>query len=155
MKDISKLSQDISKWTGKIDLKVIQAVEDTAKDVYIDIMQLAPENTGKYKESIYIDSTKLEKNKVSVSIKTDMVVSTKSTGKQYNLGRLLEEGTVPHLIRPVEASTLHFYIDGEEVFTKLVHHPGTIEQPHFIPALMKNKRNFKRKLKLAVKEAKK
>lgn len=38
-----------------------------------------------------------------------------------------EEGTKPHIIRPVKAKFLHFFIEetGEEVFTKLVRHPGT------------------------------
>lgn len=35
------------------------------------------------------------------------------------------QGTRPHLIRPRRAKALHFYVDGAEVFTKLVRHPGT------------------------------
>ncbi|MFB7337760.1 hypothetical protein ACFC00_40115 [Streptomyces adustus] len=34
-------------------------------------------------------------------------------------------GTRPHLIRPRRAKALHFYVDGTEVFTRLVRHPGT------------------------------
>lgn len=156
MKDISKLSEDISKWANNIDDKVIKAVEDTAKDVYQDVMKLAPEGTGKYKESIYIDKTKVEDSKVSVFIGTDLVLESKLLHKRYNLGRMLENGTRPHLILPVRADgVLHFTIDGEDIFTKIVQHPGFREIPHYSPALRRNRRNFKKKLKLAIKEAKK
>ena len=158
MKDISKLSQDISKWANRIDEKVVQAVEDTAKDVYNDIMNLAPVGeTGRYKESIKIDNIKRDNNKVSIEIYTDMVLESKLLHKRYNLGRLLENGTNPHLILPVEPDGVLHFIDkeGNDVFTRLVQHPGTKEQPHFSPALRKNRRNFKKKLKLAIKEAKK
>jgi len=36
-----------------------------------------------------------------------------------------EEGTVPHIIRPRRCKRLRFFIEGEEIFSKLVHHPGT------------------------------
>lgn len=36
----------------------------------------------------------------------------------------VERGTGPHIIRPVTAQALHFFINGEEVFAKEVHHPG-------------------------------
>jgi len=39
--------------------------------------------------------------------------------------RFIEEGTAPHLIRPVNKQALAFMIDGKQVFAKLVHHPGT------------------------------
>ncbi|MFJ5037937.1 hypothetical protein [Streptomyces parvulus] len=35
------------------------------------------------------------------------------------------KGTRPHIIRPRRRQALHFYVDGDEVFTKLVRHPGT------------------------------
>jgi len=36
-----------------------------------------------------------------------------------------EEGTVPHIIRPRKCKRLRFFIEGAEIFSKLVHHPGT------------------------------
>lgn len=36
----------------------------------------------------------------------------------------VEYGTMPHIIRPMSAQALHFFINGEEVFAKEVHHPG-------------------------------
>jgi phage gpG-like protein len=49
-----------------------------------------------------------------------------SKGVPY--ARIHEYGgqTKPHLIRPVNARYLHFFLkDGREIFTKLVHHPGS------------------------------
>jgi len=38
----------------------------------------------------------------------------------------MEEGTVPHVITPQKpGGFLHFFIGGDEIFTKLVKHPGT------------------------------
>jgi len=38
----------------------------------------------------------------------------------------MEEGTVPHVITPRKpGGLLHFFIGGDEIFTKLVKHPGT------------------------------
>ncbi|MXM67073.1 hypothetical protein GR925_27490 [Streptomyces sp. HUCO-GS316] len=44
-------------------------------------------------------------------------------------------GTRPHLIRPRRARALHFYVDGSEVFTRLVRHPGTRANPFLQRAL--------------------
>ena len=46
--------------------------------------------------------------------------------KSYSLLEVLEYGSPPHSIAPVNAKTLHFTTkDGKEVFTKQVDHPGT------------------------------
>ena len=38
----------------------------------------------------------------------------------------MEEGTVPHVIKPQKpGGLLHFFIGGDEIFTRLVKHPGT------------------------------
>ena len=44
-------------------------------------------------------------------------------------------GTRKHLIRPRRAKALHFYVDGTEVFTRLVRHPGTKPNPFLQRAL--------------------
>ncbi|MET7981698.1 MULTISPECIES: hypothetical protein [unclassified Streptomyces] len=45
------------------------------------------------------------------------------------------EGTRPHIIRPRRAKALHFYVEGAEVFSKLVRHPGTKPNPFLQRAL--------------------
>ena len=41
----------------------------------------------------------------------------------------IEYGTVPHEIRPKTQTALHFVKNGQDVFTKKVHHPGTKPNP--------------------------
>lgn len=43
----------------------------------------------------------------------------------YNL-----RGTQPHEIEPVVANALHFFVDGNEVYTQHVDHPGTSANPY-------------------------
>lgn len=59
------------------------------------------------------------------------------TGKDYvevgtsliGLVTELEEGTRPHIIRPVRGNVLRFEIGGQEIFTTEVRHPGTRANP--------------------------
>lgn len=46
-------------------------------------------------------------------------------GRSTNLLEMLEYGTRPHEITPVKAKVLAFTVDGDQVFTKHVDHPGT------------------------------
>lgn len=45
---------------------------------------------------------------------------------EYTLLEVLEYGSRPHRIFPVNGSFLAFEVDGETVFAKNVHHPGTV-----------------------------
>lgn len=45
--------------------------------------------------------------------------------RDYTLLHTLEYGTRPHTILPVTAKVLAFTADGEQVFTRVVRHPGT------------------------------
>lgn len=153
MKDISKLTEYIGKFTDKVIQNVSKAQRETAEKVWEDIVQDAPMDTGNYVSSIKLGDTVKVGDTISTEIYTNATVSTMG-GKTYNLGYLLENGTSPHLIEPVVANVLHFQINGEDIFAKRVYHPGTIAQPHFIPALMKNKQLYKENIKKAVKEAK-
>jgi hypothetical protein len=75
---------------------------------------------------------------------------TDKTGKGYNgkfdvkLGKLnaafgtnvdyaeaVNDGTVPHIIRPVNAKALRFIIDGNVIYAKSVRHPGTTGRKFF------------------------
>lgn len=54
----------------------------------------------------------------------------------------VEFGQDPHTIRPDDAEVLHFTVDGEEVFTNVVEHPGTAPQPYMRPASEQAKANL-------------
>lgn len=138
MKDLEELSKFLNKLEENITQDFIEVQRKTAESICEDAQNLAPKDTGLYANSIYVTDTEVNDNKISTSIVTDATVISKSNGQEYNLGKLLEEGTKPHEIRPVDANVLHFTIDGEDIFTKLVHHPGFDSIPHFKPALWLN-----------------
>ena len=138
MKNLKDLEKVLDKISNSITVDFIEAQRKTAKSICQDAQNLAPKDTGLYADSIYVTDTEVNGNKISTSIVTEATVTAKINGNEYNLGKLLEEGTAPHLIRPVEANVLHFTIDGEDIFTTLVHHPGFEPIPHFGPALWLN-----------------
>lgn len=152
MKEIQNLVNKLINLEDKIEEKLIEAQRQTAIDVALDTRKLAPKNTGRYADSIKVSPTIKDGSIIETYIYSDMkVISTQ--GKQWYLGQLLETGTSPHLIYPVNAKYLHFLIDGKDVYTKLVHHPGTIAQPHYLPAINSNKQRYINNIKKAFKEA--
>ena len=143
MKDISKLETDVTHIFGNITDRLIKVQREAATNIMNDAKRLAPVGeTGEYRESIKVSDTKVTENSIETEIYTDANVSSLD-GKSYNLGYLLENGTEPHTILPKNSDTLVFNIDGETIFAKRVSHPGTNPQPHFIPALQKNKFKYK------------
>jgi len=66
---------------------------------------------------------------LSINGRTGYAVGTDSP-----VGTYLEQGTRPHIIRPVRAKALRFEVNGEVVFARLVHHPGTRPYPWLMPA---------------------
>lgn len=155
MKDINRLSVDILNFGNRAIDNIVKAQRDTAEVIWNDVIANAPYKTGDYVASIQLGETKTEGNTISTSVYTEATVTSKSSGNTYNLGRLLEEGTSPHDIYPVDSSVLKWTdINGETKFAKYVHHPGTIAQPHFLPALNKNRALYLDNIRKAVKEAK-
>lgn len=143
MKDISRLETDIVNILGKATDRLVNVQRETAIKIMEDAKQLAPVGeTGEYRNSIKVSDTIVNENSIETMIYTDATVSSLE-GQSYNLGYLLENGTEPHTILPKNSDALVFDIDGETIFAKKVNHPGTNPQPHFIPALQKNKFKYR------------
>jgi hypothetical protein len=77
-------------------------------------------------------------------VKTGYLASTitKSVGQGEGLvaanapyAAVVEYGTTPHEIRPVNGGVLAFEVAGKMIFTPLVHHPGTRANPFMKRAL--------------------
>lgn len=75
---------------------------------------------------------KIRTGRLFGSVRNEMVENSKAVyGRVYSVGvpyaAIHEYGgqTRPHLIRPVNARALHFFVGGREVFAKLVRHPGS------------------------------
>ena len=158
MKHISQLSVDLSKFGERVIENVKKAQSDTAYIIQQDVKFLAPvgdgETAGAYRESIELGETTYENGTIKTQIYTQAIV-TSELGGRYNLGQLLEEGTSPHDIYPVNKPLLKWQnANGEWRSAPYVHHPGTDAQPHFLPALNKNVALYKSNIDRAVKEAK-
>lgn len=58
------------------------------------------------------------------------------------VGLFMEEGTAPHVIRPVNKKALRFTSGGNEVFAKKVNHPGIKARPIVEPTGYSEKHNI-------------
>ena len=142
LKDISNLETDITRFLGKFTDRLVEVQREAANNIMNDAKLLAPGN-GPYRDSIKVSETQVTENSIETDITTNVTVSSLD-GVKYNLGYLLENGTDPHEIVPKNSDVLVFEKDGRTIFTKHVNHPGTKPQPHFIPALEKNKFKYKK-----------
>jgi len=94
---------------------------DMATKAYTDIKEATPETSPGRTE--IRDLWRME-HTTSGMVETFII---KNLYQDEKVLIFFEKGTKPHIIRPVNAKFLHFFIEdtGEEIFTKLVHHPGT------------------------------
>lgn len=159
MKPISKLSIDVKKLQQKVEANLEIANRKTAESIWEDIVENAPVRSGEYVSSIQISATEKNENEYKTFIGSDLVVGpAKSTGKTYNLGYLLETGTDPHAIPNAFNWGVIFGTDSVQYKMTLDPnwHPGTVAQPHYNPALLKNmevhRKNIKEAIVNAIKE---
>lgn len=127
MKDIRHFSIDISRKLNKIPDRMLQVLDETTTEMLEEVKANANYDTGTFVESFYQVPATMDNKKAISSIGNSLVVSS-SNGNSYNLGYLLENGTRPHDIFPMNAKALKFTIDGRTIFAGKVHHPGT--QPY-------------------------
>lgn len=94
-------------------------------------------NLGLAMEGVAVDLTAALKRDCPVDTglsRAAIHYEVKKAGRRIEIvmpGVLLyvEFGTPPHIIRAKNAKALHFKVDGEDVFAKTVHHPGTRPNP--------------------------
>jgi|APHM01.1.fsa_nt_gi phage protein, HK97 gp10 family len=76
----------------------------------------------------------------------------KLVGSNVEYAPDVEFGTGPHVIEPDEAEALRFEVDGEEIFTARVEHPGTEAQPFLRPALREHEDTLGDEIETAVRD---
>lgn len=153
MSNIETLYIRLAQYEDKVINNLIEAQKSTARDLLKDVKYLAPVNTGAYKDSIQMSETTYKNDVIKTSVYTDAMVYD-SVGRGYNLGKLIEYGTRPHLIEPAHKQYLKFEIDGKTIFASHVFHPGTTANPHFQMALQRNIPLYHLNISRAIKEAK-
>lgn len=165
MKTLNDLADMLEKKAHQIDEKVIKAQEKTAKQIYNTVIENAPRGTGNYIESIKIDPTIIENGIIKTFIGSGLMVGptkwgsvdgseNNPAGTRYNLGYLLEHGTLEHAIPNAFNKGFYYgYVDEGGVFHKGTldknWHPGGTARPHYYFALIENKKNYKDNIKMA------
>ena len=109
-----------------------QGVKEIAEKSLKTVKELTPANTGKLKAGWEIKRKEKSVGGLSYGVTYGIVNKDPKAnatilyrGGKTNLLDILEYGTSPHLISPRRFPFLRFEVDGTEVFTKKVMHPGT------------------------------
>ena len=102
-----------------------------ANDIVTELSRGAPVDTGNLKLGI---SQRIKGNVIEIFM------------PDYAL--YVEFGTAPHIIRPKNAKALHWKSGGNDIFAKVVHHPGTRPQPFIRPVLRNLGRLVQKNLKV-------
>lgn len=147
MQDIGRLNDYLKRIRTNVIMNIIEVQQKTANDICEDAKHFAPIQTGKYRESIKVGKTKVENEHISTMIYTDALVQAKFNGNIYNLGYLLENGTLEHAIPNAFGKGYTYgYVDRYGYKHKGTMdkdwHPGFRPFPHFIPALLFNKEKY-------------
>lgn len=155
MQDLDRLSDYLKRLRSNTIMELVYVQKRTADEICKDAKHFAPNETGKYKESIKVSQTKIEKDHISTMIYTDALVQAKFNGNIYNLGYLLENGTLEHAIPNAWGRGYTYgYIDRYGYRHKGTMdkdwHPGFRPFPHFIPALLFNKEKYNIAIQKAV-----
>lgn len=151
MRDIIQLGNQIDRIRKNIVNELIEVQRETADSICEDAKTFAP-GKGPYKDTIRVKDTEVKGNIISTEIITDFNVVAKYNGNVYNLGYLLENGTMQHAIpNAFGLGYTYGYVDINGVRHKGTMdkdwHPGFAPLPHFIPALLNNKENYNKALK--------
>ena len=155
-----RFSDKLKVLKSKMHQNIQKTHEEDVQQLYEEIMNNVPIDTGMYMESIKIRETENNNGVLKTKVSSNMMVGpAKSSGKSYNLGKLLEYGTDPHAI-PNAFNWGVIYGFESDMYKRTEDpnwHPGTIEQPHFTPAKLKmervHKQNIKKAVHSAIKEA--
>ena len=155
MRDLKELNKMLSNLPKKLEVELVKAQQETAKIIEADARTSAP-GSGQYSQSITAKETVVEGKNISTVISTEMMTKVAiSTGKQYNLGMLLETGTNPHAI-PNAFDWGKIYGYDSEMYKRTLSpdwHPGFVSMPHFYPALDQNKELYEKKINEAFRRA--
>ena len=146
MKLRANINGTLDKFTEKLEKNLKQAQRNTAERIWEYLVENSNMKTGAFIASIEIDDMKQEGDKISTFIGSSLQVTSKA-GDSYNLGQLLETGTMPHAIPNAFGFGENFGIDPN-------FHPGMRAYNNYRNALNMNKQVYKEEIMKAIQEAK-
>ena len=145
MKPIKYLIPDFEKFQKDIVGQLARAQRNTAERIWEHLTVNANMKTGAFIASIEIGNTEQNGGKITTFIGSDLTVTSKA-GDSYNLGRLLETGTMPHAIPNAFGYGEWFGIDPN-------FHPGMRAYNNYRNALNDNIATYKDEIRKAVRRA--
>jgi HK97 gp10 family phage protein len=134
---LAKLLSRFKTLEAETNASVASALNEGARIVETEAKKLVRVKTGRTKSAIHTINATPEK------LEAKVIADTSYAG-------ILEKGSPPHVIVPVNAMALHFVVDDEDVFTMEVQHPGTPAYPFMEPALQEHKEDIKASIMLAL-----
>lgn len=156
MKSFKDLSNYLKEVTEKTISNIENAQTEVAQKMWEDVISEAPVKTGEYISSIKVYPIEKSKLKITTFIGSEMMTPYAiTTGKRYNLGYLLENGTLHHAIpNAFNWGVIYGYNSPQYFMTcRDDWHPGNVAIPHYKIALEKNKKLYKDKIKEAYRKA--
>jgi len=118
--DLEEFADRMKEFERRIPNAIDRALEKTSRKVELTASINAPKDTDRLANSSF--SRRESRYRWVV-------------GFSAEYAKPVEFGSEPHIITPTDADALHFFVDGKEVFTKRVEHPGTPAQPFLRPAI--------------------
>jgi hypothetical protein len=103
----------------------LESAEVLAKKVEAEARTLAPRSKTAPEEGRVRFADSLTGHAAPTGVGFEVTLMT----SQGDLRGWLRKGTPAHDIKAVNASALHFEVQGNEVFARSVHHPGTAANP--------------------------
>ena len=102
-----------SEASAELRMSVHTSLERVCQEIADYARSISPKRTGHYAESIFYRTEGECKFVIGAGAEHAAVI---------------EFGSMPHFILPRNVRALRFEVDGETVFAKWVHHPGTVPQ---------------------------
>lgn len=116
--DLLSLAEDLRYASGQgIEQAAAQVIRRAAGRVQSAAMQFAPVKTGALRDSIHVTFTSATSADIGPTVPYGPY-------QEFGTGSRGEFPGVPYLIRPRNARTLSFVVDGKRVFASEVKHPG-------------------------------
>ena len=154
MKRMEQFQVDIEKFSNNMIKRVAEAQQTACQKICKDIKKGAPVKTGNYRDSIQVTKTYIVNNRMVTRIYSNVVLysDTNNTWWGVPLRRIIEYGTKPHFIKPHKPNGVLRWEDddGTVHFAKYVWHPGTVANPHWSNAILRNREYYRKTIRKAI-----
>lgn len=154
MKKIEQFGVDIDKFSNNMIKRVMEAQQTACEKICKDIKRGAPVDTGAYRDSIKVSKTYRVGNQIVTRIYSNLVLysDTNNTWWGVPLASIIEHGTKPHFIQPHKPNGVLRWedSDGNVHFAKFVWHPGTVANPHWSNAVLRNREYYRKTIRKAI-----